>query len=79
LSKSDASKNLKVSVDDEQCAQTGRCTFAAPEVFSYDDDGLMTFKEYASDDSRSALEDAVALCPMRAISVEDVLAEPSSK
>jgi ferredoxin len=78
LSTGEGRGSIRVIVDDEQCAQTGRCIYSAPTVFSHDSDGLMTFAEYPPDSDRSGVADAVALCPMQAIRAEYAVTRPTS-
>jgi ferredoxin len=70
---------MKVSVDLSRCEDHGQCVFAAPQIFALDDDGkffgrrLTDGEEWVSDDidesERDAVEDAVMICPVQAITV----------
>ena len=71
---------MKFTVDLNVCENHGQCVYAAPELFSLDDDGLLSFRHDATDSYTSAeLSDeqakaaalAVDMCPMQAISLSD--------
>lgn len=71
---------MKFTVDLTQCENHGQCTIAAPDVFSLDDSGLLSFRAVAEDRYISgALTDeearsvgaAIDMCPMQAISLVD--------
>ena len=62
---------MKVHVDMNLCQSHGECVAVAPEVFSLGEDDVLTWKEEVSADRRSQLEEAVNVCPMMAISLED--------
>jgi len=62
---------MKVSVDFDVCASTGSCMQASPEVFEVRNDGyLYILQEEPSEDLRAKVEEAAALCPTGAITVE---------
>ncbi|MGI5326946.1 ferredoxin [Actinomadura nitritigenes] len=61
---------MKVKVDFELCANLGQCALAAPEVFSMGAGGL-TYDEAPAESSRDAVEEAVDVCPMQAIGLDD--------
>ena len=62
---------VRVIVDLNLCQSHGECVFAAPDVFELGDDDLLRWKEEVDESRRAALEDAVNVCPMMAIRLED--------
>ena len=71
---------MKFTVDLTQCENHGQCTIAAPDVFSLDDSGQLSFRAAADERYVSGeLTDAevqsagmaVDMCPMQAISLVD--------
>jgi ferredoxin len=62
---------IKVIVDLDLCQSHGQCVFAAPDVFELGDDDLLRWKEEVDESRRAELEDAVNVCPMLAIRLED--------
>ena len=62
---------IKVIVDINLCQSHGDCVLAAPEVFELGDDDLLRWKEEVDDVKRAELEEAVNVCPMTAIRLED--------
>ncbi|MFL1378108.1 MULTISPECIES: ferredoxin [unclassified Nocardiopsis] len=63
---------MRIRVDRELCENHGQCVFAAPEVFSFDDDENLVYEPAPSPASADAVAKAVASCPVRAITVEGV-------
>lgn len=69
---------MKFSVDLTQCQNLGQCTMTAPELFSLNEEGELSFRAYAGDsyvsptlaDGRDAAA-AADMCPMQAISLQD--------
>ena len=63
---------VRVLVDRDACVSAGQCTRVAPEVFDQDDeDGLVVVKqEYPGSELVPRVEEAVRLCPARAIVME---------
>jgi ferredoxin len=61
---------MKVHVDMNLCQSHGECVYAAPDVFELGDDDVLRWQEDVADDRREALEEAVNVCPMLAISLE---------
>jgi ferredoxin len=60
----------RVSVDTAVCELHGQCVEAAPEVFSFDDDGgQLQYRAAIADDETAAVEDAQFLCPTQAIAL----------
>ena len=62
---------IKVIVDMNLCQSHGNCVLAAPEVFELGDDDLLRWQEEVDDGKRAELEEAVNVCPMTAIRLED--------
>jgi ferredoxin len=66
-------RTWQVEVDRERCMGTGACVFAAPGVFAFDGDGLLTVIG-AVEDGDQVVRDAVAECPtaaLRLVSTEE--------
>ena len=70
---------MKVVVDLTKCQNHGQCTYSAPSVFSLDDDGLLIFRQEASEtyvspeidaDHEEDVEEAADMCPVQAIRLE---------
>lgn len=70
---------MRITVDLKKCNDHGQCVFSAPEVFSLDDDGKLSFRHEANgtyisgelDESlRDDVEEAADVCPLQAIVVE---------
>ncbi|MCF1592628.1 ferredoxin [Streptomyces muensis] len=62
---------MKVVVDMNKCQDHGQCVFAAPDVFSMDDDGHLVFVAEPDDTLRDDVEEAADVCPLQAIRIED--------
>lgn len=63
---------MKVLVDWDLCEGHGQCEYAAPEVFTIDDDGeLEVLDETPGEGQRKAVEQAVRRCPVRALKIDD--------
>lgn len=62
---------MKVHVDMNLCQSHGECVSIAPDVFELGDDDVLVWREEVSEDRRAAIEEAVNVCPMMAISIED--------
>ena len=58
---------LEVVVDRDVCEGHGQCEFAAPGVFTIDDDGTVQYVESPPESDRQAVTNAVRLCPVQAI------------
>ncbi|ASR02064.1 ferredoxin [Gordonia rubripertincta] len=62
---------MKVLVDWNLCEGHGQCEYAAPDVFTIDDDGDLEVLDETPDESqRKAVEQAVRRCPVRALAIE---------
>jgi ferredoxin len=62
--------SIKVLVDMNLCQSHAECVAVAPEVFDLGDDDVLRWKEEVDDSRRAELEDAVNVCPMAAIRLE---------
>ncbi|GAA3137462.1 ferredoxin [Streptomyces rectiviolaceus] len=61
---------LKVTVDLDVCQDHGQCVFAAPDVFTLDENGRLAYVESPGEALRADAEDAADVCPLQAIRVE---------
>jgi len=61
---------MPVHVDLELCDSHGQCVFAAPAVFELDDVGELHYESEPPESELPAVERAVRLCPVRAITLE---------
>lgn len=61
---------MKVSVDMSKCQHYGQCCYEAEDVFRLDDDGKLIYLAEVDESRRGAVESAVDVCPMQAISIE---------
>lgn len=62
--------SIKVLVDMNLCQSHAECVAVAPEVFDLGDDDVLRWKGEVDDSRRAELEDAVNVCPMAAIRLE---------
>ena len=62
----------RLQIDRTLCSGFGACVDLAPHIFELDDGGTASVRTGETDDSRAL--DAVAACPMAAISVIEVQA-----
>jgi ferredoxin len=62
---------MKVVVDRGKCADHGQCVFAAPEVFQLDETGKLVYDSGPEESLRDRVEEAVDVCPLQAITIED--------
>jgi ferredoxin len=63
---------MRVAVDMETCIASGMCTKIAPSVFTLDPEGALHVVEAElSADHLPRVEDAVACCPVEALSLDD--------
>lgn len=63
---------MMVVVDWDLCEGHGQCEYAAPDVFTINDDGdLEVLNKTPGEDQRKDVEQAVRRCPVRALSIED--------
>jgi ferredoxin len=63
---------MKVTVDKDKCIASGQCVLAAPDVFDQrDEDGIVVLLNPNPSDAQVAdVEQAAALCPALAITIE---------
>ena len=61
----------------EQCIACGLCALYAPDIFDYDDEGIVLFKQekeanhqYIPNEAYSSVLQAYQKCPVRAILLE---------
>jgi len=59
-----------VIVDADVCELHGQCSIAAPDVFSFDDDGNLVVVAQPDEGLRADVLDAVDVCPTQAIRIE---------
>ncbi|MGW8793586.1 ferredoxin [Streptomyces althioticus] len=59
---------MQITVDMTLCESHGQCVFAAPEIFSFDDDRLV-HEASPPGALRDKAEKAAAVCPVRAVTV----------
>lgn len=64
---------MKVKVDPDVCEAHGECVVAAPEVFELRDDEetVTVLQSEPGEELRDKVEEAEAVCPVAAITVED--------
>lgn len=62
---------MRVNVDMNLCQSNGLCEAAAPEVFELGDDDVLRWVADPDPALRAEVEQAVANCPVQAISLED--------
>ena len=63
---------MRINVDWDLCEAHGQCEFAAPEVFTINDEGDLEVLDETPDESqRSHVEQAVRRCPTRALEITD--------
>ncbi|MER5770806.1 ferredoxin [Streptomyces sp. NPDC001985] len=60
---------MQITVDMKVCESHGQCVFAAPEVFSFDDDDYLVHEATAPEALRDKVEKAASACPVRAITL----------
>lgn len=58
---------MKITVDMEICLLHGQCVIAAPEIFSFDDDGGLVWVAEPDEGLRDDAEAAADACPEQAI------------
>jgi ferredoxin len=62
---------LTVRVDRLLCVGFGDCIDVAPELWAFDDDGIVVFVDPLPDIDRSRLIASCEVCPVDALSVHD--------
>lgn len=61
---------MNVHVDMSICLLHGQCVIAAPEVFSFDDEGQLHWVEEVDESLRADVEAASDACPEQAIRID---------
>lgn len=62
---------MKVQIDGDRCTGHGMCEGAAGDVFEVGTDGLAHLIVEPGEEQRAEVEQAVAECPTRALSITD--------
>lgn len=62
---------MKVYVDRALCDNHGQCAISAPDVFRINDEGILEYDEIVEDSLRGDVEDAIDVCPVQAIFIQD--------
>lgn len=62
---------MRVRVDPLVCEANGVCEQIAPDVFELGDDDVLKWVEEPDESLRPKVEQAVAACPVQAITLED--------
>jgi ferredoxin len=63
----------KYEILSERCVQTGNCVEIAPELFTVDDEGVVTTKDAAQGaDEQAAVREAARACPALAIKLGEL-------
>jgi ferredoxin len=62
---------MRVIVDLELCQSHGQCMAVAPDLFDLDDEDVLHWVAEPDESHRAEVEDAAAVCPVTAITVED--------
>lgn len=63
--------DLTVRIDRLLCVGFGDCIEVAPEVFEFDDEGIVVFRDDAPEIERDRLITACDVCPVDALEVID--------
>lgn len=61
---------MKVHVDMSICLLHGQCVIAAPQVFSFDEDGQLHWVADCDESLRGDVEAAADACPEQAITID---------
>jgi len=62
---------LVVRVDRLLCVGFGDCIEAAPELWEFDEDGIVAFRDPLPDIDRDRLTNSCEICPVDALSIHD--------
>ena len=62
---------MRVLVDMNLCQSHGECVVVAPDVFELGEDDVLRWTEDVEESRRADMEEAVDVCPMMAIRIED--------
>ncbi|WP_395571903.1 ferredoxin [Streptomyces sp. BK79] len=60
---------MRITVDMNLCDSHGQCVFAAPEIFSFDEDDYLVYEAAPRAALLDRAEKAAAVCPARAITL----------
>ncbi|NJQ01635.1 ferredoxin [Streptomyces zingiberis] len=60
---------MRITVDMNRCESHGQCVFAAPEIFSFDEDDRLVHDPAPAGALLGAAGKAAAVCPVRAVTV----------
>ncbi len=60
---------MKILVDLDKCQLHGQCVIAAPDIFSFDDNGDLVWVHEPAAGLRQGAEDAADVCPEQAIEI----------
>ena len=59
---------LTIDIDMDKCQNYGQCVCEAEDIFQLDGDGNIQYTKDVPDDRQDDVDNAVDVCPMRAIS-----------
>ena len=59
--------SLLIKIDKGTCIGTGNCIKVAPEVFEYDDEKIVSFKNERGNIEQDRLTEACSVCPVNAL------------
>jgi ferredoxin len=62
---------MKIDVDWNLCEGHGQCEFAAPDVFTINEEGTLELNETPDESERSNVDQAIRRCPTRALSLAE--------
>ncbi|MEV0054962.1 ferredoxin [Saccharopolyspora shandongensis] len=63
---------MEIHVDMALCQSHGQCVFAAPEVFSFDEDDRLVYATSPDEGLQAAVAQAAGACPVRAIHIDSM-------
>jgi ferredoxin len=58
---------LLIKIDKGTCIGTGNCIKVAPEIFEFDNEKIVSFKNEISDIEQDRLTEACSVCPVNAL------------
>lgn len=58
---------LQIKIDRETCIGTGNCIKIAPEIFEFDDERIVSFKNELGIVAKDVLIEACSICPVSAL------------
>ena len=68
--------DLVVRIDRLLCVGFGDCIEMAPELWEFDDEGIVAFRDPAPHPGRERIIDSCAVCPVDALAVLDADGTP---